>query len=138
MSRKFASESAAGKRVSLPLSTYARAAICVAWLPFLGLVAFVVPKFEDLFSTLRERAELPAVSEWLLWFAWLNKALFFFPCVLVLLVFVVADVGVAGVMRRSHRESLYWVWFAAVIVLGVVAAVLVAFALLLPDLKAMR
>jgi general secretion pathway protein F/type IV pilus assembly protein PilC len=31
------------------------------------LVVFFVPKFESLFSRLRERGELPAVTDWLLW-----------------------------------------------------------------------
>ncbi|NOY41558.1 MAG: type II secretion system F family protein [Planctomycetes bacterium] len=33
------------------------------------LVVFFVPKFESLFSRLRERGELPAVTDWLLWFS---------------------------------------------------------------------
>lgn len=32
-----------------------------------GLVVFVVPRFEELFGDLRERGELPALTEWLLW-----------------------------------------------------------------------
>jgi general secretion pathway protein F/type IV pilus assembly protein PilC len=32
-----------------------------------GLIIFIVPKFEELFARLRERGELPAVTEWLLW-----------------------------------------------------------------------
>ena len=51
----------------------------IAWLPLLGLIALLVPKFEDLFSRLRENAEVPAVTEWLLWFTSLNKTLFFLP-----------------------------------------------------------
>ncbi len=31
------------------------------------LIVFFVPKFEDLFANLRERNELPVVTEWLLW-----------------------------------------------------------------------
>ena len=31
------------------------------------LIVFFVPKFKDLFSNLRERGELPIVTEWLLW-----------------------------------------------------------------------
>jgi general secretion pathway protein F/type IV pilus assembly protein PilC len=32
-----------------------------------GLVIFFVPKFETLFARLRQRGELPAVTDWLLW-----------------------------------------------------------------------
>jgi len=33
------------------------------------LVVFFVPKFETLFTRLRERGELPALTDWLLWFS---------------------------------------------------------------------
>ena len=33
------------------------------------LVIFFVPKFEPLFARLRTRGELPAVTDWLLWFS---------------------------------------------------------------------
>jgi general secretion pathway protein F/type IV pilus assembly protein PilC len=31
------------------------------------LIVFLVPKFEDVFEQLRQRGELPAITEWLLW-----------------------------------------------------------------------
>jgi general secretion pathway protein F/type IV pilus assembly protein PilC len=34
-----------------------------------ALLIFIVPKFEELFARLRSRGELPAVTEWLLWFS---------------------------------------------------------------------
>ena len=34
-----------------------------------GLIVFFVPKFGSLFDQLRERGELPAVTDWLLWFS---------------------------------------------------------------------
>ncbi len=33
------------------------------------LIVFFVPKFEDLFQSLRERGELPVLTDWLLWFS---------------------------------------------------------------------
>ena len=115
---------------------FGRAVVCgVAWLPFLGLIALLVPKFEDLFSRLREKGEVPAITEWLLWFTSLNKTLFFFPCLLVFVLLVVADVGVAGFLRHSRRERLYWVWFVGVVAMGIFAVAIVAIALLLPVLK---
>lgn len=107
----------------------------VAWLPFLSLIALLVPKFEDLFGRLREKGEMPAITEWLLWFTSLNKTLCFFPCLLVLVLLVVADVGVAGLLRRSRREWLYWAWFVGVVATGIFAVAIVAIALLLPILK---
>jgi type II secretory pathway component PulF len=108
---------------------------CVAWLPFLSLVVFFVPRFEDLFSVLRERGEVPAITEWLLSFSSLNKTLFFFPCLLVLVLLFVADAGVAGLLRYSRRKWLHWVWFVGVVAMGILAIAFVAMALLLPVLK---
>jgi len=31
------------------------------------LIIFFVPKFEQIFATLRKRGELPVVTDWLLW-----------------------------------------------------------------------
>ena len=104
----------------------------IAWLPLLGLIALLVPKFEDLFSRSQENAEVPAVSEWLLWFTSLNKTLFFFPCLLVFVLLVVADVGVAVLLRHSRREWLSWAWFVGVIAAGILAAAVVSVALWLP------
>jgi len=39
----------------------------VGMLVVTGLVVFVVPRFEQLFGRLRERGELPALTDWLLW-----------------------------------------------------------------------
>ena len=136
MSSKVASESDVNKRAGIPLPMYARATIFgVAWLPALCLVAFFVPKFEALFSRLQETAELPAVTEWLLWFTWLDKVLFLFPSVLVLVLLVVADMGVDGLLQGSRRKWLYWIWFGGVVVMGILAAAIVTTALLLLVLK---
>jgi len=130
------SKSAVNKREGVFLPAYARAAVYgVVWLPVLGLVAIFVPKFEDLFSTLAETAELPAVTEWLLWFAGMDKALFFLPSALVLILLMSADIGVASLLHGSGRGWLYWIWLGGVVVLGIVAAAFVTTALLLPVLK---
>ena len=128
---------AAGKRAGPPLPTCVRAAIYgTCWLPFVVLVVFSVPRFDDLFARLTERGELPALTACLTWFSRLNAALFCLPCLLLLVLLVVADVGVAGWSRRRRPgRSLYRVWFVAVIVAGILAAVLAMVALLLPVLK---
>ncbi|MCO6456215.1 MAG: hypothetical protein J5I93_13020 [Pirellulaceae bacterium] len=114
----------------------ARAAVlCLAWLPALGLVAVLVPQFEDLFSRLRENAELPAVTERLVWFADLNGALYFIPFVLMFAMLMFTDLGVAMLLSRSARRWVYWLWFGGVVVAGVAVAACVAFALMLPVLK---
>jgi type II secretory pathway component PulF len=118
------------------LPAYVRAAACcVAWLLPLGLIAFFVPQFEDLFSSLRARAELPALTEWLLRIASLDKALFFVPSLLVFVLLVFADIGMAGFLQRSTQKWLYWIWFGSVVVMGIVFAAIVTIALLLPMLK---
>ena len=136
MSSTDVSRSAVDTRAGVLLPAYARAAIySVAWLPALVVVAFFVPKFEDLFSVLRERAELPAVTAWLLWFARLDNALFFLPSVFVLVLLISADIGVASLLQGSARQRRYWIWFGGVVVTGIVAVVIVTTALLLPFLK---
>lgn len=123
-------------RSGVLLPAYARAVIySVAWLPALALIAFFVPKFDDMFSRLRERAELPAVTEWLLMFAWLDNALYFLPSVVVLVLLISVDIGAAHVLRDSGRKRIYWMWFGSVIVSGIVATVFVMTALLLPVMR---
>lgn len=131
------SPEAASKRAGPPLPTVVRAAVYgVAWVPFVGLVTFFVPRFDDLFAKLTERGELPALTACLLWFSRLNAALFCLPCLLLFALLVVADVGVAGWSRRWRpAQSLYWVWFVAVILVGILAAVLAMVAPLLGVLK---
>lgn len=130
-------KSAADERSRRPLPTVAIAAIYVGvWCPALVLVAFFVPTFEELFSDLRARGELPALTAWLTWFSSLNQALFCLPCLLVLALLVVADVGVARLLQRWRRcQPLYWVWFASVIVAGILGAYLVVVALVLPVMR---
>ena len=103
--------------------------------PLVSLIVLFVPRFGDLFSRLRERGEVPAVTEWLLWFTSLNKALFNFPGLLILVLLVLADAGVAGLLRRSRRKWVSCVWFVGVAAMGILAAVSIAMALLLPVLK---
>lgn len=61
-----------------------------------GLIIFFVPKFEDLFQKLRERGELPAVTEWLLW---LSGALQSYG------LFIVAGLVIAGLALRSRLQT---------------------------------
>lgn len=43
--------------------------IIFGWTIVTVLIVFFVPKFADIFQTLRARGELPALTEWLLWFS---------------------------------------------------------------------
>lgn len=107
----------------------------MAWLPAIVLFVFTVPTFEDLFSHLRERGELPAVTASLLQFVYLNKALYLLPLLLFLVLLMVADIGVATLLQSSTRNWRYWIWFGGIVVLGIVAAAIVTTALLLPVMK---
>ena len=137
MSSEAASESAAQRRSDPPLPIFVRAVIYgVVWLPFAGLVAFYAPRFDGLFERLRQRGGLPVLTEWLMWFGGLNHALFCLPCLLLFALLVVADAGMAGMLRRRRRKrSLYTIWFAGVIVAGILAAALAIIGLLLPVWK---
>lgn len=55
------------KKRTLGAIVYPMVLAVVGTLVISGLIIFVVPKFSDLFARLRERGELPAVTEGLLW-----------------------------------------------------------------------
>jgi len=55
------------RRRTLGAMAYPMMLAVVGMLVVTGLVIFVVPRFEQLFGRLRERGELPALTDWLLW-----------------------------------------------------------------------
>ncbi len=55
------------RRRTLGAMAYPMMLAVVGILVVTGLVLFVVPRFEQLFGRLRERGELPALTDWLLW-----------------------------------------------------------------------
>jgi type II secretory pathway component PulF len=131
-----ASKLAGDQRSVLRLPSYVRAAVCcIAWLLPLGLMAYFVPRFEESFNSLRERAELPALTEWLLWFALRDKSLFYLPSVLALVLLVCGDFSMASCLQHSPRKRLYWIWFGSVVFTGLATAAVVTTALLLPLMK---
>ncbi len=60
------------------------------------LIIFFVPKFETLFTRLRERGELPAVTDWLLWLSGVLQAYG---------IFIVAALAIVGFVIRSRLET---------------------------------
>lgn len=62
-----------------------------------GLLVFFVPSFEEMFSRLRDRGELPAMTDWLLWF---SKSLQSWGWVVLL-----AGLGVALYLRSRMTTS---------------------------------
>lgn len=71
-----------------------------------ALIVFFVPQFEELFQSLRERGELPLLTEWLLWF---SKSLQSWSLVLVgLLVFaaLALKAQLATEQGRRFRDQL--------------------------------
>ncbi len=69
----------------------------------IGLIIFIVPKFEELFARLRERGELPAVTEWLLW---LSKSMTSYS-LLVIAVFVAAFIYARRGLRTEQGRLLF-------------------------------
>jgi type II secretory pathway component PulF len=67
-----------------------------------GLIIFFVPKFETLFGRLRERGELPAVTEWLLWLSAVMQSYGIF----IVLGFVAAGMYVRN--RLYTEEGRIW------------------------------
>ncbi len=60
------------------------------------LIIFFVPKFERLFTRLRERGELPAVTDWLLW---LSNVMQTYG------IFIAAGIVIAGFIIRSRLQT---------------------------------
>ena len=60
-----------------------RGAAFAAWVPFLVMITFFVPKFERMSQALRGRGELPAATDWVLWFASMNWKLFCAPSLII-------------------------------------------------------
>jgi type II secretory pathway component PulF len=52
-----------------------------------GLVIFFVPRFGEMFDVLRDRGELPAMTDWLLWFSGVSRQ--YFPLFIALAVVLV-------------------------------------------------
>ena len=107
-----------------------RILVALAWLPLIGLIVFYVPMLEVMFSPLQERGELPAVTEWVMWFSALNQRLFFVPILLFLVLLLLADAHVVSLAERS--QQLYWMWLTGIVVVSCLAAGIVVLALLLP------
>jgi general secretion pathway protein F/type IV pilus assembly protein PilC len=60
------------------------------------LIIFFVPKFETLFGRLRERGELPAVTDWLLWSSRVMQTYG---------IFIVIGLVIAGMIVRSRLQT---------------------------------
>jgi len=121
-------------RHGLPLPAWARAAVYgVAWLPSFALLLFYLPRFEPIFMRLEQQGELPALSAGVLRFAHLSQAWYGLPALVCFTLIVVADIRVGRTLGRLR--ALYWAWFAAVIALGLLTALLIVLAMLLPAFK---
>lgn len=136
MSRVVKSPSSKDDCGGLPLPFVVRLVVFgVAWLPALVLLVFITPRFESLFANLQARAELPAMTEWVLWFATMNRAFVLAPCVVFVGLLLACDVYVAGLYRRPTGRLLYWVWFTTVVTAGIMAAGIIVAAVMIPVLK---
>jgi len=67
------------------------------------LIVFFVPKFADIFASLRERGELPALTDWLLWFSHIVRrwGLFFVGGLVVALFFLRARLATESGRRAA-------------------------------------
>jgi type II secretory pathway component PulF len=66
------------------------------------LIVFFVPKFEDLFQSLRERGELPVLTEWLLWFSKTLQSWGIF----ILLGLIIAGVAIKAKLTTEEGRRL--------------------------------
>lgn len=61
-----------------------------------GLIIFFVPKFEQIFTTLRKRGELPIVTDWLLWLSHTMQSYG---------IFVLGGIFLLGMMIRNRLRT---------------------------------
>jgi hypothetical protein len=112
------------------------ALLCGAWLPFLGLLLFILPKFGPIFSRLAAKGELPALTSWLVAVERFNSAAFGLPILAFFAWLIVFDLGLAALVRDLRRgRLLYWGWFVAMILLALFACLLFVVAVNLPVFK---
>jgi type II secretory pathway component PulF len=119
------------------LPAVARAVLlCGAWLPFVGLLLLLLPRYDPIFARLEEKGELPALTGWLYALGQLNAATFGLPIVGLFVLLVLADLAVARLGRDSRRgRRIYWVWFALMLLLAGLACVLFFVGVLAPVFK---
>ena len=92
------------KKRTIGAIVYPMVLAVVGTLVVAGLIVFVVPKFTDLFARLRERGELPALTDWLLLVSGLLRSWF-------VLVFIAAGAAGAWFARRwLMTEAGRWWW----------------------------
>jgi hypothetical protein len=112
------------------------AVLCGAWLPFLGMFLLFLPKFEPIFNRLAEKGELPALTAFFVALGRLNSATFGLPILAFFVWLIVADLGAAWALQNGKgRRAVYWLWFATVLFLALLACLLLLMALLLPVFK---
>ena len=92
--------------------------IVTPWVPFLVSIGVFVPRFANVFHSLREQGELPAVTELVVRFGLWNQAWFFAPCLVLSTLLVAVNAAVAKLCQR-----LRWP-YSAFLVLNVVLALL--------------
>jgi type II secretory pathway component PulF len=91
----------------------------ISWLPSLVFFLFYVPQFREMCDVLRDRGELPATTDWLLWLAQVNEKLFCLPLLLFVSVLFLADVVVFALCARSHNPQWFYLrWIAAMFLAG--------------------
>jgi hypothetical protein len=97
------------------------------------LVIIFLPRYDRIFARLEQKQELPTLTLWLHELWRLSAATFGLPALVFLAVLVLSDLGVVRATRhRKNGILLYWIWFAAVILLASFTCLLCVVALLLP------
>jgi hypothetical protein len=117
----------------LVLPTWARAiALLTAWLPFAWMVLVVAPRFAPIFARLEPKVGLPTLSRLCMWFARLTADTGGLNLAALVAVVVGLDWLAVRTAQRIGRSGWYWVWFTTLAGLGVVASLVILFALILP------
>jgi hypothetical protein len=102
------------------------------WLPFFGLVTFILPKFAPIFAKIAERGELPTLTLCTWQFGRLNTATSGLPTWIFYAVLSLSDITLERMTRFDKLGlALYRVWFTAIILEAFIAIILVFLSIIL-------
>lgn len=95
------------------------------WLTLVALLALLVSAYAPHFEIMRQRGELPAVTERLISLAASNRVWLFIPSGAILAAVLITERSLARLLDRSENRWVYWAWFLAVVLAELLAITII-------------
>ncbi len=103
---KFTEQQAELKSRTVGALIYPAVLGCIGTIVVAVLLVFFVPKFGELFDQLREMGQLPAITDWLLWFSGCLRSYGIILLAVLAILFVVAKVQLSTEKGRRFSDAL--------------------------------